>query len=427
MVYQYGIPFTDRTSEAMTNTDARTRLGPKPWAMLALGLLAQTATSMLTSTPAFLIPELHANRGVPLATAGLLASTTTIGMVVALVAWGAVADRIGERWVISGGLALAAVAAGGGALFSTSFGALAAFLVLGGIASASSSPASGRLIVGWFPRNRRGLAMGIRQMSQPLGVALAAVVVPPLAEGPGIGAALLASVVFCGAIAVACAIGLRDPARVPLSQVATQPANPYRGDRTLVRIHLVSILLVIPQFTVSTFGLVWLISAEKLPTPIAGLVVGLAQLIGALGRIAVGVWSDRLGSRMRPLRWVALAAVGSMLLMAAVGLIVTPLAAFVLIVAATISVADNGLAFGAVAEIAGPYWSGRALGAQNTGQWIGASLVGPLAGLLIGVVGYPLTFVAAGVCALVAVPLVPSSGDVDHGTPAAPVASSARP
>jgi MFS family permease len=282
-------------------------LGAKPWIMLVLGVLAQAGTAMLTATPAFLIPELHNVRGVPLATAGLLASTTTIGMVVALVAWGALADRIGERWVLSGGLGLAAVAAAGAALCSTNFGALAAFLVLAGIAGASSSPASGRLIVGWFPKNRRGLAMGIRQMSQPLGVAIAALVVPPLAEGSGIAAALLVSVIFCGVIGIACAVGLRDPARAPLSKFEAKPANPYRGDRTLVRIHLVSILLVIPQFTISTFGLIWLISDEKLPTAIAGLVVGLAQLIGALGRVAVGVWSDRLGSRMRPLRWVALA------------------------------------------------------------------------------------------------------------------------
>jgi len=408
------------------------RLGAKPWVMLALGLLAQTATSMLVSTPAFLIPELHNSRGVSLATAGLLASTTTVGMVLALVAWGALSDRIGERWVLSSGLALAAVAAAGAALFTTNFGLLGAFLILGGIAGASSSPASGRLVTGWFPRNRRGLAMGIRQMSQPLGVAFAAFLVPPLAEGPGIEVALLVSVVFCGALAIACAIGIRDPARVPHSELVTKPANPYRGNRTLVRIHLVSILLVIPQFTISTFGLIWLISEEKLPTTVAGLVVGFAQLIGSLGRIVVGVWSDRLGSRMRPLRWVALAAVASMLVLAAVGLIVTPVAAFVLIVAATISVADNGLAFGAVAEIAGPYWAGRALGAQNTGQWIGASLVGPLAGLLIGVVGYPLTFVASGLCALIAVPLVPSAGDVEHGDiahgmPAASTAASAQP
>jgi MFS family permease len=404
------------------------RLGAKPWVMLALGLLAQTATSTLTSTPAFLIPQLHVHDHVPLATAGLLASTTAIGMVIALVAWGAVADRVGERWVIAGGLALAAVAAGAAAASSANFGLLAFFLVIGGIASASSSPASGRLVVGWFPRNRRGLAMGIRQMSQPLGVALAALIIPPLAAGPGIAVALLASVILCGALAVACAIVLRDPARPPMLASDGRPVNPYRGDRTLLRIHLVSILLVVPQFTISTFGLVWLIEAQKLPVATAGAIVGGAQLIGAVGRIGVGVWSDRIGSRMRPLRWVALAAVASMFLMGGIGLFVAPIpAAAILIIAATITVADNGLAFGAVAEIAGPFWSGRALGAQNTGQWIGAALVGPLAGLLIGAVGYPLTFVAAGICALVAVPLVPRAGDREHGTPAAvPSASASR-
>jgi MFS family permease len=401
------------------------RLGMRPWIMLALGLLAQTATSMLTSTPAFLIPELHVHQGVPLATAGLLASTTTVGMVLALVAWGALADRLGERWVLAGGLALAALASAGAAMTTSSFGAFAVFLVVGGIASASSSPASGRLVVGWFPKNRRGLAMGIRQMSQPLGVALAALIIPPLAEGPGIGAALLASVVFCGALAIACALVLRDPVRAPIGSVTLASENPYRGNATLLRIHLVSILLVVPQFTVSTFGLIWLIAGEHFSATAAGIVIGVAQLIGAFGRIAVGVWSDRLGSRMRPLRWVALLAVASMLVLAGVGLLQTPLAAAALVIAATITVADNGLAFGAVAEIAGPRWSGRALGAQNTGQWIGASLVGPLAGLLIGIVGYPLTFVAAGLCALVAVPLVPSSGDTADGMPAPTTAAPA--
>jgi sugar phosphate permease len=40
------------------------------------------------------------------------------------------------------------------------------------MAAASSNSASGRLVVGWFPPERRGLAMGIRQTAQPLGVGL---------------------------------------------------------------------------------------------------------------------------------------------------------------------------------------------------------------------------------------------------------------
>ena len=78
----------------------------KAWRMLALGVSAQAAGSLFLSTPAYLIPLLHLDRGVPLAQAGLLAAAPSLGMVLALVAWGAAADRYGERWVIAGGLAL---------------------------------------------------------------------------------------------------------------------------------------------------------------------------------------------------------------------------------------------------------------------------------------------------------------------------------
>jgi MFS family permease len=78
------------------------------------------------------------------------------------------------------------------------------------------------------------------------------------------------------------------------------------------------------------------------------------------------------------------------------------------VIATTISVADNGLAFTSVAEVAGPFWSGRALGAQNTGQFIAASAVGPAIGALIGVAGYPLAFAVSAASAAIAVPFVPS-------------------
>ena len=57
------------------------------------------------------------------------------------------------------------------------------------------------------------------------------------------------------------------------------------------------------------------------------------------------------------------------LLTFALGDAVAPwLAIAALVVGGIVTVADNGLAFTAVAEIAGPMWSGRALGVQNTGQ-----------------------------------------------------------
>ena len=385
---------------------------PRAWAMLAVGVLAQVAGTVFVTTPAFLIPLLHLERGVSLAEAGLLAAATSFGLVLTLIAWGALADRIGERWVIAGGLALTALAAVG-ALFADGYLWLGLFFVLGGAASASANAASGRVVVGWFPKHRRGLAMGIRQMSQPLGVTIAAVTIPVIASASGIAAALLVPLVFTAVIAVVSAIVIVDPPRAAAAPDAPAAVNPYRASSFLWRIHLVSALLVLPQFLLSTFGLVWLVAELGWDPLAAGILVGVAQFIGAIGRIGVGVMSDRVGSRVRPLRWVAASAAVVMLLLALVDATHFAAAGIVFVIATSVTVADNGLAFTSVAEMAGTAWAGRALGAQNTGQFLVASIAGPLFGTLIGLIGYPLTFVAAALAPVIAIPLVPRA-DQEH-------------
>ncbi|MWV59975.1 MFS transporter [Rathayibacter sp. VKM Ac-2754] len=382
---------------------------PRPWLMLALGVAAQAATTVFVSVPPFLIPLLHTEYGYSLAEAGLLASAPNVGLVLTLVAWGALADRYGERIVIAIGVGATALSAVAAMLTGGDLIALAVFLLLGGMASGSVNAASGRVVIGWFPRHRRGLAMGVRQMSQPLGVAAASLSIPPLAAAAGIPAALAVPAVLLAVLAVACAIGIIDPPRAPRSAAA--PArNPYRENAALWRIHGVSALLVVPQFTLSTFGLVWLIVDQSWDPAAAGVLIAVAQFAGAFGRIAVGVLSDRVGSRLAPLRWVAVAGVVALLLLAGTSALHAgvAVAAVLFVAATTISVADNGLAFTSVAEIAGPSWSGRALGAQNTGQFATAAVAAPAIGALIGLVGYPLAFAVVALAPVVALPLVPS-------------------
>lgn len=382
---------------------------PRPWLMLAIGVAAQAATTVFVSVPPFLIPLLHTQYGYSLAEAGLLAAAPNVGLVLTLVAWGALADRYGERIVLATGVAATALA-GVGAMLTGDLVLLGVFLLLGGMASGSVNAASGRVVIGWFPRNRRGLAMGIRQMSQPLGVAVASLTVPPLASAAGVPAALALPVVLLVVLAVACAIGIVDPPRPPRTEASAPVRNPYRSGAALWRIHGVSALLVVPQFTLSTFGLVWLIADQSWEPWAAGVLVAVAQFAGAFGRIGVGVLSDRVGSRLRPLRWVAVAGVVALLLLAATSAIdgAVAVAAVLFVAATTISVADNGLAFTSVAEIAGPFWSGRALGAQNTGQFAAAAIAAPAVGALIGLVGYPLAFAIVALTPALALPLVPS-------------------
>ena len=83
----------------------------------------------------------------------------------------------------------------------------------------------------------------------------------------------------------------------------------------------------------------------------------------------------------------------------------------VMVAASVITVSDNGLAFTAIAEIAGPFWSGRALGTQNTSQLLTAGLTPPLFGALIGGLGFPVAFAVCAVFPLIALPLVPADPD----------------
>ncbi|WP_426725222.1 MFS transporter [Curtobacterium flaccumfaciens] len=396
------MPTTDAPQRSTTTPPVSARA----WTMLALGVAAQAAGTLVVSAPALLIPHLL-SRGTSLPAAGLLAAAPTFGMVLTLIAWGAITDRFGERVVIAGGLVLTTLAVVGAWLAAGDPVLLGLAFLAGGMTSASTNAASGRVVVGWFPKERRGLAMGIRQMSQPLGVTLAAVTVPQLAEGAGIRAALVLPIVLCAVLAVCCAIGITDPPRPARATVATTAtANPYRSSGFLWRVHAVSVLLVVPQFTLSTYGLVWLVGLGW-STPAAGLLVGAAQFVGAIGRILVGGWSDRAGSRVGPLRIVAVSAAVVMAVLAVVDATHLAGAAVFLVLATSVTVADNGLAYTSVAEAAGPFWSGRALGAQNTGQFIAASAVGPGIGALVGALGFAASFGIVAVLPLLAVPLVP--------------------
>lgn len=387
------------------------RIAPRPWLMLAAMVLAQAATTVVTATPAFLIPHLHATQGMSLAAAGLLAGLPSLGLVFSLVAWGAATDRFGERRVLAIGLLATLLAVALSVLAAASGGEvlLGAAFVVGGALSACTNSASGRLITGWFPPERRGLAMGIRQTCQPLGVAAASLAVPPLAASAG-GVPL--ALAFGGALVLlgllACLFVVVDPARATRGDSASAAANPYRRSAVLLRIHAASMLLVVPQFALSTFGLVWFTLDFGWSALAAGALVATAQLLGAGGRILVGVWSDLLGSRLRPLRRVAIAAAAAMLATAGCGWLDWSIAAAVAyVIASCISVADNGLAFTAVAELAGPRWAGRALGVQNTGQFLASAAVGPTVGGLIGLLGVPASFALVAIAPALAVRLVP--------------------
>ena len=206
--------------------------------MLAVGTGAQAASAVMVHGPAFLIPTLHRDLGYSLAEAGLVAAAPTIGVMLTLVLWGLVVDRRGERFALLTGLTGATLAGAAGAL-THSVPLLAVALGFAGAASACTNAASGRVVVGWFPPHRRGLAMGVRQMAQPVGVGIAAIGIAVVADRFGVSAAIWLPTALIAVAGVAVALVVLDPPR-PERTRQTAP-NPYRRDGYLVRIHVVSV------------------------------------------------------------------------------------------------------------------------------------------------------------------------------------------
>jgi nitrate/nitrite transporter NarK len=286
-------------------------------------------------------------------------------------------------------------------------------LFVGGMAAAGCNIAGGRLVSAWFPPRQRGLAMGIRQTAQPLGIALGALVIPELAQrGPRSGLMFLA--LMCTLAAVASALGIVDPPRKPRKKATEEElASPYRGSLVLWRIHAVAGLLMMPQTVTVTFMLVWLMHHHHWSVAAAGGLITLCQLLGALGRIAVGRWSDCVGSRMLPVRTIAVAAALILFLLALTdnsgsGYDVSLMAAL-----SVIAMLDNGLEAIAITEFAGPFWSGRALGVQNTTQRLMAAAGPPLFGAVIIAAEYPAAWALCGLFPLAAVALVPTGAAVN--------------
>ena len=402
-----------------------TRPGAPPaarWRYLGVGLTGLVAACAAQNGLPFLTVALRAE-GLSLPQIGLLVSAPTAGLVLTLLLWGALADRYGERLVLSCGLAIAAGGLTGAALADAAL-PTGLWLLLAGGGSGSVHAASGRLVLGWFPPAQRGLAMGIRQAGQPLGVGLAALLLPRLAgDGPGGAFAFLAA--GCAVTAVLVALLVRDPARPSRVDGAPRPASPYRSP-VLWRVHAASTLLVVPQFAVAGLAFDWLVRDAGWAAAAAGTLLAVTQVGGVAARLGAGVWSDRAGSRLGPLRRIAVAvgvAVGLLALVAALtpDVLGPAVAAAAVALAAVATVSPNGVAFTSVAEQSGSAWAGRALGAHNTAQNLAAALTVPLAALLVDAgPGYPAAFAVGAVAALVAVPVVPGRAAETPPPPAQP-------
>lgn len=371
------------------------------WVVLAAGTLAQASFSTSSVGLPALGPALRRGYGLTLFETGVVLAAIGIGMLFTLLPWGLVADRFDEERVIATGLLAAAVAL---AVASTtgSFAAVTAALVAAGALGASVNAASGRAIMAWFPSSELGLALGIRQTAIPIGGALGAGLLPLLASVGGTRAAFLFLAGACATGAIVAVAFVRGSAEEEAEELQ-DIAQPLR-DPHMWLLGVGTGFYLVAQIGITAFVVLFLHEQRHLSTHEAAAVLVAIYVLATAARIVSGTISDRVGSRLRPLR-----AIGVALALATAGAAAAtdaPLAVLIplFVVAGVLSMSWNGLAYAAAAEAAGSARTGAALGFQQTllgivvaaappviaaiatHSWRGAFLVaaaGPVLGVLL--------------------------------------------
>jgi len=377
-----------------------------PWGVLGVALAAQVGTSVIDQGIPTLTGFIKADLGLSAATAGLAVSAFAFGKIFGSYGAGVAADRLGERRVlVFGGLATATLVA---LAVTMPLAGLFLLLVLAGAAGAASTPAGGRLVLLAFPRNRHGLALGIRQTGIPIGGLVAAALLPWVAHAAGWRWSLVAAAGVTAALVVPLALARIERDR-ELGVAASGPVRSPVRDRTVRLLTVWGCLVVSGQYAVLAFLALDLHRSAGLTLASASLLVAVANASGIVGRVAWGALSDRALARGRkPLLLVLTGAglAGSLLLFLSPRSAPTAILAVVAAVVGVALIGYQGLWVTMVAEAAGPERVGAATGFAITFVTMSIALSPPLYGAVADAAGtYRAIWAAlAGVLALAFVP-----------------------
>jgi len=257
---------------------------------------------------------------------GYLASLTTFGSILFLIAGAPLIRRMGpiRALQIGVGLCVAGLAALAMPL------ALAPFLgaLLIGLGYGPSTPAGSGVLQRYAPAKHRNLVFSIKQAGVPVGGMVAGLILPPIAEWGGWRAALgAAAIISLGTIAMVERLrgpidadrdhGLRLRPRVFLSiDNLRRPLRALGETPALKKVAFVGACFAVGQGAWFAFLVTYLVSRLGLTLTQAGMVFAVMQASGIFGRMLLGWVSDRLGSGRLTLRLVAVSSAATTIVLA---------------------------------------------------------------------------------------------------------------
>lgn len=383
------------------------------WIELAAATLSQFGGSLTQQGTVVLGVFFAAAYSLSLAQMGAVVSSLTLGLMVSGLIVGTMVDRFGPRAVLFTGTICLTLLAASVALARSLTATVILLFLLGLCLSVVPLAGTKAVLMAW-PRERRGLPMGIRQMGVPFGATAAALALPGIADHVGPHA------VYWGFAIVLAGCGMVYSALLPrrasggVHVAATPPVHLRRELPALLVPAASGFLLAWGQYAVLTYTIPMLRSDDGLSLVLTGAVLATSQIGGAAGRAALGAISDRIGGRRD--RVLALAASASALLAVVVALLphhVTPAVLFPLWLAlGATMVGWNALMLTWAGERVTVANAGAGIGLTTSAILFGATISAPLFGLIVQVSGsYRVAwFTLAGILGVAAVLLWAETG-----------------
>ncbi|GHD58454.1 MFS transporter [Thalassobaculum fulvum] len=295
---------------------------------LGAALLMQTSAAFLTRVFPVMGPALTDAVGVAPERIGILASVTSFGTMVYLIAGGDLLPRLGAVRTLQVGVCI-----GTAGLLAALLGAwealiFAAFLI--GVGYGPSPPAGSDILNRHAPPGRRSLVFSIKQSGVPLGGAVAGVLMPALLVWADwrtacaiAAAAALATIAFVQPVraAIDAERDRHHPLRLSEALRPRSLLRPFRAvaeGPVMLATTYAGFCFALVQGCLFAFYVTFLATGLGLSLPLAGLAFAVMQGVGVVGRVAVGWIADSVGSARATL--VALAVASSAATLAVAGM-----------------------------------------------------------------------------------------------------------
>ena len=366
--------------------------------MLTAASAAQAAVAFVNFGLPAIGPELSREFGLSLAELGAVLTASLFGSGLALIAAGVVVDRFGTRLPTLGGTALAAgglvVAAGAGSKW-----VLFVALVVSGLGSAVVPIAGAGALFRVYPPARRGWALGVRQMSVPLGGTIAALAMPGLEGHGGVGLAFMVGAAAVAVTGVLFALAANEAA-TPWASRVRRPLRIIWRTPGMQRLFVVAAFYIIVLQAVLSYT-VPAARAAGLTAFAASLTYFAINVTAMVSRVAWGHVADRGGGarRTRTLVEVGAVAAGGALLFTLALHVGTAVVVFAAVLFGFGALGWNALVYVSAGERAAPELAARSVAVAATVVFLLSAISTPLLGALAAAAGWDIFWIVTGLLA----------------------------